>query len=153
MGDVSETATIDDGGYDSALEETLLAACADRDGASAIPESLTERLFFVREQMERTSEAPPEGACLLASGPGMAPTWFAAVDGWSVGRESSCSLVLSDNRVSRMHARLERDGDDWLIRDLDSQNGMRVNGTRTRQQLLRSGDVVEIADFAIIFMD
>ena len=147
--DMLEDTGFDDGG----LEETLLAACADRMRSSDIPESLTERLFFVREQMERTTEQPPEGACFLVSGPGYDPRWFAAKDGWSIGRDGACDLVLGDNRVSRQHARLDQDEQDWTMRDLNSQNGMRVNGATTKEHLLCSGDVIEIADFAIIFMD
>lgn len=47
-----------------------------------------------------------------------------------IGRSASCKIVLDDNEVSRKHARLvERDGNLWL-EDLDSANGVLVNGQR-----------------------
>ena len=60
---------------DPHLEETLLAVCADGTAASLVSDAVTERLFFVREQMERIGSEPPEGPCLLASGPKLEPVW------------------------------------------------------------------------------
>jgi hypothetical protein len=47
-----------------------------------------------------------------------------------VGRGSECDLVLSDLTVSRVHAELRRESDDWLLVDLGSLNGTRLNGWR-----------------------
>ena len=44
-----------------------------------------------------------------------------------IGRSSE-SLPLTDRRISRRHAELTPDGDRWLLRDLDSRNGTRLNG-------------------------
>lgn len=137
---------------DPELEETLLAACAERAGASGVPEALTERLFFVREQMERAGAPPVDGACLLASGPRLAPAWIPLGDACTVGRDADCRLVLDDSRISRQHLRIDRRDDHWQLSDLDSQNGVRINGKSVDNALLRSGDVIEIADFALIFV-
>ena len=139
---------------DSQLEETLLAACADRKDAPSVPNAVTERLFFVREQMERIDEPAPSGPCLLVSGPKLEPRWLPSNNrAWSIGRDACCDLVLADTRVSRCHASIDHNGDDWELRDLDSQNGVRRNGKKIDQALLSSGDVIEIADYALIFMD
>ena len=139
---------------DAHLEETLLAACAERASALPVSDAVTERLFFVREQMERIGTLPPTGPCLLASGPKLDPEWVQNNNfEWSIGRDSACDLVLADTRVSRRHVVLKKTSDDWEIEDLGSQNGFRLNGKCTDRALLRSGDVIEIADYAIIFMD
>jgi pSer/pThr/pTyr-binding forkhead associated (FHA) protein len=47
-----------------------------------------------------------------------------------IGRSTHCGVSLADRFLSRQHARLFREGDDWLIEDLGSRNGTFVNGRR-----------------------
>jgi hypothetical protein len=62
---------------------------------------------------------------------------------FSIGRSAGCDLALADMTVSRVHARLERTDDGWLLTDLESTNGTRVNGWRVRGQVrVRAGDRV-----------
>jgi len=62
---------------------------------------------------------------------------------FSIGRDASCDLMIADMTVSRVHARLERTPDGWLLTDLASTNGTRVNGWRVRGQVpVRAGDRV-----------
>ncbi len=49
---------------------------------------------------------------------------------FSIGRDASCDLAIADMSVSRRHATLERTPDGWLLTDLESTNGTRVNGWR-----------------------
>ena len=66
---------------------------------------------------------------------------------FSIGRDASCDLAISDMTVSRLHARLERTNDGWLLTDLTSTNGTRVNGWRVRGQVrVRAGDLVSFGD-------
>jgi len=66
---------------------------------------------------------------------------------FSIGRDASCDLAISDMTVSRLHARLERTRDGWLLTDLTSTNGTRVNGWRVRGQVrVRAGDLVSFGD-------
>jgi FHA domain/Domain of unknown function (DUF1707) len=60
-----------------------------------------------------------------------------------LGRDPGCDCVLSDETVSRRHARIRRRGDAWLLEDLGSMNGTRVNGWRVTEPVeLRPGDRV-----------
>jgi serine phosphatase RsbU (regulator of sigma subunit) len=90
----------------------------------------------------------------LASGNGPAE-WFALRgDRVVVGRSSECDLILPDVLLSRRHAELARSDAGWLVRDLGSLNGTRLNGARlNRDSPLRDGDVVEIADWSLVFRD
>jgi hypothetical protein len=64
-------------------------------------------------------------------------------DQFSIGRDASCDLAIPDMTVSRRHAQLERTRDGWLITDLESTNGTRVNGWRVRGKVpVMAGDVV-----------
>jgi hypothetical protein len=47
-----------------------------------------------------------------------------------VGRAPGCHFVLTDLTVSRFHAEIYQDGHGWVITDLGSMNGTRVNGWR-----------------------
>ena len=63
-----------------------------------------------------------------------------------LGRSRGCDVVLSSEAVSRRHAQLFfRDGN-WVIRDLGSTNGTRVNGVRVGRCRLRPGDRVALGD-------
>ncbi|MFG1945073.1 FHA domain-containing protein [Nonomuraea sp. NPDC048826] len=65
-----------------------------------------------------------------------------------VGRGSACDLVLSDLTVSRVHAELRREDDGgWLLVDLGSLNGTRLNGWRlVGPARVKSGDEVAFGD-------
>jgi hypothetical protein len=61
----------------------------------------------------------------------------------TIGRATVCDLMLNDLSVSRHHAVLRRDGEQWLLVDLGSTNGTRLNGWRiTRPVAVRPGDRV-----------
>lgn len=58
----------------------------------------------------------------------------------SVGRIEGNDIVLNHPSVSRRHARFELRGDVWWIVDLNSTNGVKINGTPAPEAGLRSGD-------------
>ena len=45
----------------------------------------------------------------------------------TIGRASDCAIVIDDARVSKVHARLFRHDDRWMVEDLGSTNGTLVN--------------------------
>ena len=66
-----------------------------------------------------------------------------SADPFLIGRQPDNHLVLRDNRVSRVHARIVRDEDDYAIEDLRSRAGLFVNGIRIQSRTrLRNADVV-----------
>ncbi len=80
--------------------------------------------------------APPKGPPLVL----LALDWSGARDELLVGRHDRCDVVVTHPSVSRRHARLTfRDGC-WVLRDLDSTNGTRVNGKRVVRCRLEPGD-------------
>lgn len=61
-----------------------------------------------------------------------------------VGRRESCDIPLQFPDVSGIHCELIfRDGF-WYIRDLNSTNGIKVNGTRVQEKMLRPKDEISI---------
>ena len=70
-----------------------------------------------------------------------------AGDSFSIGRAAECDLTIADMTVSRVHATLERTSDGWLLTDLSSTNGTRVNGWRARGRVpVKAGDVVSFGN-------
>ena len=72
---------------------------------------------------------------------------------FSIGRDARCDLAIADMTVSRRHATLERTPDGWLISDLESTNGTRVNGWRVRGKVaVRAGDLISFGDLEAVFV-
>jgi pSer/pThr/pTyr-binding forkhead associated (FHA) protein len=69
----------------------------------------------------------------------------------TVGRTPDNVLTIDNAAVSSHHACVFRDGETFVIEDLDSTNGTFVNGTRVRRQKLEHGDVVLIGKHTLVF--
>lgn len=80
-------------------------------------------------------------------------TWELPLVGdlFTIGRGSGNDVVLDHPKVSRSHARIERRGDSFVLRDLESTNGSWRNGDRVTELLLREGDTVRIGESRLIF--
>ena len=81
-----------------------------------------------------------------AEPPAPAPLDFPRGSGttFTIGRTQDCDLRISDMSVSRRHAELTRGEDGWLLSDLGSHNGTRINGWLVREPVpLRPGDTVQ----------
>jgi FHA domain/Domain of unknown function (DUF1707) len=75
-----------------------------------------------------------------------------AASKFTIGRALECDFVLADPSVSRFHARLHREPDGWLLRDLGSTNGTMLNGWRVTEPVsVRPGDRVSfgLASFLV----
>lgn len=57
-----------------------------------------------------------------------------------IGRSHDCDLILDDPNVSRRHAEVRQEGGDWVVADLGSTNGVKVNGRRVDEATLEPGD-------------
>jgi hypothetical protein len=59
-----------------------------------------------------------------------------------IGRSRECDIQLDDPNVSRRHAEVRREGHAWVVADLGSTNGIKVNGQRVAEAELHPGDEV-----------
>jgi predicted component of type VI protein secretion system len=62
-----------------------------------------------------------------------------------VGRRESCDIVLRFSNVSAHHCQMIVTGGYWYVRDLQSRNGVKVNGERVTDKLVKPGDILSIA--------
>jgi len=73
---------------------------------------------------------------------------------FSIGRTQDCDLRIADLSVSRRHAQLDRGEDGWLLSDLGSHNGTRVNGWLVREPVpVRAGDVLQFGSAVFVIRD
>jgi pSer/pThr/pTyr-binding forkhead associated (FHA) protein len=70
-----------------------------------------------------------------------------------VGRGAHCDLQILTHFVSREHARISLSGDEVLIEDLGSRNGVFVNSVRIDRQTLEHGDLVTIGETQFRFVE
>ena len=71
---------------------------------------------------------------------------------YTIGRDSRCDLLIEDTSVSRWHARLERAVGRWILTDLGSTNGTRLNGWRVHDPVpVQPGDQVSFGSARFVF--
>ena len=68
-----------------------------------------------------------------------------------LGRSRECDIQVDDANVSRRHAELRQEGSTYWIVDLDSTNGIEVNGKRVKRGKLESGDTFTVGSTEISF--
>jgi hypothetical protein len=70
----------------------------------------------------------------------------------TIGRQASCTIVIADNNISRVHARFRNEEGGWTIEDLGSTNGTKVNGVLiTEPTLLTSGQSIALGSLQLVF--
>ena len=67
----------------------------------------------------------------------------------TIGRAQDNDIIFEEKTVSGHHAKIVVDGDRFMIKDLGSTNGTRVNGESVKQKHIESGDVVSISSIKI----
>ena len=70
-----------------------------------------------------------------------------------VGRDPSCHISEPDPLLSRRHAEILSGVHGVSVRDLDSRNGVLVNGEKTREQVLFAGDVVQMGHVLMRYIE
>ena len=90
---------------------------------------------------------------LIVSG-GSRPRELVLVGTLIVGRDPACDISeTNDPLMSRRHAAFSAGPRDVMVRDLGSRNGILVNGVKTPESTLRSGDVVQIGHLQVRYVD
>jgi predicted component of type VI protein secretion system len=94
------------------------------------------------------SGALPDGAFLIVDGRGHYALNRPVIN---IGRRLDNQLILDNPHVSRTHAQLRiRDGR-FVLFDLGSTTGTKVNGRAVKQHVLRQGDVISIAEIRLVY--
>jgi FHA domain-containing protein len=113
--------------------------------------TVDERLVTGRFEIEARFREGPGGA---GAGSLVLPTgarFTLAEHPISIGRKPESNIVLADPNVSRNHAEIRPYGDGFVIVDLGSTNGSKVNGVRVNQQVLEDGDELTFGNTVMRF--
>lgn len=118
-------------------------------------EIFREDLPSSREQMglELTQPLPPlqpQGGVLISQNPDLLPDIILNGDLTLIGKlEGTVDVIIPLPTVSRVHAKIEKSGEDYYLTDMNSSNGTYVNGeliSGKESQSLFSGDEIRFAD-------
>ena len=119
------------------------------------PESLPprpqpEQTVLYKEAAAAPAAAPRRGTSRAALR-GPQGEWELREDVTVLGRSRRCGIVLTDPNVSREHAEVRRQGDGFMLRDLGSTNGTRLNRRDVKQAVLQHGDRIELGTTELVF--
>lgn len=93
---------------------------------------------------------PGEVMLVVRQGPEIGTRYTLHGDSVSVGRVPDNDIQLDDFTVSRQHAVLVRENQDWILRDLGSLNGTYLNNERVDECIVRHGDALQIGRFHLV---
>jgi pSer/pThr/pTyr-binding forkhead associated (FHA) protein len=102
----------------------------------------------VAEPLEERARARQERALLLMGGKRL----IVGPAGATLGRSRQCDVTVDDPNVSRTHAEVRPRGGSWVLSDLGSTNGSRLNGHRVEgSEVLKPGDEIELGTTVLQF--
>lgn len=107
-------------------------AVPDSTGVTGAPESSGERALYLVTDGRETEKI--------------------VKDRYLIGRGKHCDLVINSGKVSREHAALVREGDEFFLQDLDSSNGTWFNKQRIKKRKIEDGDEFFICSDKVKFV-
>lgn len=93
---------------------------------------------------------PGTALLVVVRGPNQGARFLLDRDVTTVGRHPSSDIFLDDITVSRRHAEFRRDAGGLWVHDVGSLNGTYVDGRRAEDQLLATGDEVQVGKFKFV---
>jgi hypothetical protein len=100
------------------------------------------------EQLQEPARSEQRTALLLMDGKRL----VVGAAGATMGRSRQCEVMVDDPNVSRQHAEIRPRGGSWVVTDLGSTNGSRLNGRRLEQPtVLKPGDEIELGTTTLTF--
>ena len=116
---------------------------------AAAPSGLSQTVVF---QPPVAPTPPPQaGPRLCGALVGSGGSWLLDGAVTVIGRSRQCDVVLTDPNISRRHAEVRRDGDQYTLVDLDSTNGLLVNGQEVKRAALAEGDRLQLGTTQLRF--
>jgi hypothetical protein len=102
----------------------------------------------VAEPLEERARSRSHTALLLIGGKRL----VVGSGGATMGRSRQCDVMVDDPNVSREHAEIRPRGGSWVLTDLNSTNGSRLNGRRLdHSEVLKPGDEIELGTTVLTF--
>jgi pSer/pThr/pTyr-binding forkhead associated (FHA) protein len=129
----------------------VASSTATPDGSPASPQPTIAPEMETRKTASASGSfalgAPALQVTLIQGGDGRQASWPLAAPVTTIGRDPTCSVALADSSISRMHAQIARQPAGYFVSDLQSSNGVMVNGARlTAPTQIFAGDVIGLGD-------
>ena len=87
---------------------------------------------------------------LIISGPTGTREVLLNPRGAIIGRDTNCDVILDNDTVSRFHARISQDPfGRWIVEDLESHNGIFVEGKRIKTHVVSTGQKLSLLPFTL----
>jgi len=118
------------------LDEIIAGLSAeDREVIAAIQASKSEKSMII-----------------IARGPNKGSRFLISSEGVTIGRSSESDIFLDDITVSRLHARIAKVDDGFVLTDQGSLNGTYFENTPITERTMFSGDEFQIGKFHLMFI-
>ncbi len=86
-------------------------------------------------------------------GPGAPRAFDLALQETIIGRSTSAHICVDSSLISRRHMCLSKAGEQFTANDLNSSNGMYLNGIKVHSAVLHEGDQIQIGDVVFTFFE
>ena len=111
-----------------------------------ITEEISEKVL-----MQLKKILPGKKGLLVVKGPNIGDEFYIEKDEFVIGRSPESDVLLDDITVSRKHALLKKDGNDYRLLDAGSLNGSYLNGNIIEEAILSNGDRIQIGKYIFIY--
>lgn len=103
--------------------------------------------------LEELPELPAgTGLLVVVHGPNAGSRYLLDRDSTTVGRHPDSHVFLDDVTVSRHHARIDKEDDEFVLHDLGSLNGTYLGGQRVDRRSLRAADELQVGRYKLLFV-
>ena len=116
------------------------------------PPTIRNRLNVLRKIFINCPPPQDSQAYILVNYP-KNPEWRVLCGQALIGKSSESQVQLDDATVSRKHCLLKKEKHRWFLKDLESSNGVYVNGTKMTEKYLNHGDIIQTGIATLVFID
>lgn len=120
--------------------------------AGALDEFLATVAVADRSIIEEIAQSSEKAMLIINRGSNLGSRFLITAQGASIGRSSGSDVFLDDVTVSRSHAKIESTSVGFSLKDSGSLNGTYVNNVSVSEQVLHSGDQIQIGKFHLLFV-
>ena len=120
--------------------------------AGALDEFLATVTAADRSVIEEIAQSQEKAMLIINRGSNLGSRFLITSQGASIGRSSGSDVFLDDVTVSRSHAKIEYTSSGFSLTDSGSLNGTYVNNNSIKENVLHSGDQIQIGKFHLLFV-
>lgn len=105
---------------------------------------LKDILYYIKKESK-------EKIAILKFGTSKDSDYIIIRDEITVGRSSINDVSIDDDKISKRQFHIKKTKEGYLLEDLKSKNGTRLNGARVTKAILKNRDVIEVGNETIIY--